>query len=41
MIEWTQYFDHGVHGSKCAPTFAPFFSEAASIAAALCDPVPR
>ena len=38
---WTQYFDHGVHGSKCAPTYAPFFAEAASIAAELCDPVPR
>ncbi len=41
FVEWTQYFDHGVHGSKCAPTYAPFFAEAASIAAELCDPVPR
>ena len=38
---WTQYFDHGVHGSKCAPTYAPFFAEAVSIAAELCEPVPR
>lgn len=41
FVEWTEYFDHGVHGSKCAPTYAPFFAEAASIAAELCDPVPR
>jgi hypothetical protein len=41
MVEWTEYFDHGVHGSKCAPTYAPFFAEAASMAAELCDPVPR
>jgi len=41
FAEWTQYFDHGVHGSKCAPTYAPFFAEAASISAELCDTVPR
>lgn len=38
---WTQEFEHGVHGSKCAPTYAPFFAEAAAIAAELCDPAPN
>jgi hypothetical protein len=37
-FQWVQHFDHGVHGSRCAPDFAPFFLEAAELAVGLCDP---
>lgn len=40
FAEWVQYLDHGIHRSLCAPTFAPFFSEAASMAAELCSTAP-
>jgi hypothetical protein len=35
---WQQHFDHGLFGSICAPDLAPFFEEAASLAAELCEP---
>lgn len=34
--QWAQEFDHHVLGSICSPTFAPFFAEAATLAADLC-----
>ena len=37
-FQWLQNFDHRVFGSKCAPDFAPFFFEAAELAAELCQP---
>ncbi len=35
-FRWAEEFDHRVFGSICAPTFAPFFAEAATMAADLC-----
>jgi hypothetical protein len=35
---WHEQFEHSVFGSDCAPSFAPFFEEAASVAAELCEP---
>ena len=37
-IQWAQHFEHRVQGSICAPSFAPFFLEAAELAAELCEP---
>jgi len=41
FAEWVQYFDHSVFGSRCAPSYGPLFAEAATLAADLCDPIPR
>ena len=35
-FQWADEFEHRVLGSICAPTFAPFFAEAATMAADLC-----
>jgi hypothetical protein len=35
-FRWAEEFEHRVFGSICAPTFAPFFAEAATMAADLC-----
>jgi len=37
----TEEFEHSVFGSKCAPTYAPFFTEAATMAAELCANGPQ
>ena len=39
--KWTQHFDHSVFGSVCAPSFGPFFADAAALAADLCADVPQ
>jgi len=41
MNKWVQYFENSVLGSRCAPTYGPFFAEAAKLAADLCEPIPR
>ena len=38
--EWVTYFEHSVFASRCEANYAPFFAEAASMAADLCRPVP-
>ena len=40
-FEWTQEFEHHVFGSICAPAYAPFFAEAAEMAADLCANGPQ
>ena len=39
IYKWTEEFDHSLYGSVCAPSFAPFFAEAATMAADLCPSV--
>ena len=36
--EWVQHFEHRAFGSICALDYAPFFLEAAELAAELCEP---
>ncbi len=38
---WTEHFDHSVFGSVCAPSYGPFFDEAAALAVALCADAPQ
>jgi len=35
-FQWTEEFEQSVFGRICAPSFAPFFAEAATMAADLC-----
>lgn len=41
IAEFVEVFDHGVFGSRCAPSYGPFFDGAAAMAAELCRNVPR
>ncbi len=41
LAAWAFHFDHHVFGSLCAPSYVPFFAEAAAMAADLCRPIPR
>ncbi len=38
LAAWALHFDHHVLGSECAPSYVPFFAEAAAMAADLCKP---
>jgi len=40
LYYWTKKFEHSVFGSICAPSLVPFFVEATTMAAQLCDGAP-
>jgi len=40
-FQWAEESVHSLFGSICAPSFAPFFAEAATMAADLCGASPR
>lgn len=39
--QFSMLFEHGLQGSVCAPEYGPYFDEAASLAAELCDAGPQ
>jgi len=40
-LQLTEEFEHSIFGSQCAPAYAPFFTEAATMAAELCANGPQ